>query len=800
MSLRILHLSDLHTGLNIKKIKDATDRGKKVGSSQECDLSCQNLLAQLKHYLEDGEKIDLLVISGDLISGNKIKTHDIYTQFRAICEKFIKPLKEYLNLQASDVIIVPGNHDVERDETLTFKLDKFFDTIDQEVAITPLNPANKISQHKVRGNYAETNYISLNKTNKHVVIFPVSSSPLGGISNPVIDDFCDTHKDVLNKKDTQIEIPIIDPAYVSPNYIQETKKELNRLEKPRSIKIAVVHHNPLSYQYQGMEEDTVEDDFKKYGFINNGFFNHFLVEHGFHIVLHGHQHRHRVAYFSTDEDINTGNNDIDIVGNGFLCIGAPSFGGDQGLIGYNIIDIDIENDFPNTASVTIRQITCQNAQGVKNSTKTSSYLVPLNKSLKESDRELLAKVKRDIYNGNRLPQYSSIVQPQKSSEEIQATRGHWERLHDRLTKHKEIRAIYSLSVFPPEKWGAEKLTEFFLSFGKINIARAVAMAKKIEHDFVGKNTGKNEMVPVERRLQAGCPSLHFVFSPPLYKAIQLAQDNAEAMNVAEFVRKWKKDTGNKSLITLEARQFLDKASSSIDSANSISIWDNAGPDQVSDLEVNKLDSNEILTFDNMNVTIQSLEETPNHQYNDSPKWLPNLFEFPRILLWEHEDFKRPEAIQCIIFHEECGLPLFWIKPSLLKTFGNNGEKKGSRKKIGYVSIFSRFYSRGKDTVEADDLWNLDTGEEPDSNIQESKKNDNAEKPMMKIWEEDGKWPSELSFGSTLVDEYFLLLQRKDIMFAADVWAMINMGEHTRKMLDQKINADNSTIWSPESDN
>lgn len=99
MKVSILHLSDLH--------KDNSD-------------SYDNLLQSLKDdcdkYTVSGiKKPEIIVISGDLISGGT--TEEIKTQYSNVAT-FINQLVDfYLNGDKTRVIIVPGNHDIDWNES-----------------------------------------------------------------------------------------------------------------------------------------------------------------------------------------------------------------------------------------------------------------------------------------------------------------------------------------------------------------------------------------------------------------------------------------------------------------------------------------------------------------------------------------------------------------------------------------------------------------------------------------------------------------------------------------------------------
>lgn len=762
MNFRILHISDLHTGLKLEE--DQTARTAQNFCQQIYERIDSSWREVNQRKFNQNKKVDLLIISGDLISGDLLQTHDAETQFRCICDEFIVNLQKLLTLDQPDkkTIIVPGNHDVDRNgRAVEWGLFNFYDRL-KYVATLP----EKIPD------------VSIITPRKDLLIWPVNSVPLAGQEDTAIKEYIEEY---IERNQDQ-RIPIVDPAYVSPYSMIKCKTELNN--KRQKLKIAVIHHNPLPFKDEGTYFKI-----EKYRFINDGQFNHFLVENGFQLVLHGHQHRGRIAFFSTDERRNKDN----VINCGFLCIGAPSFGGNRNFIGYNIIDLEIESDYSHTASVNIQQISVSDPSEDRTS---GPYLIPLNRELDQERQNLLFQVNKDIHNSKNISKYKKIFEPTEK-----LTQQHFDFLRKRFSEHRGTRAIYSLSVFPPEKWGAQQLTEFFLPHGKKNIARAVALATKNEYQlFIDKNLDEDRKKRIKRLFDLGHPGLHFLFSPPLCHGIQSARNNARTMAIAELAKtQWQDKTSllsRKFQDNFEVRMFLNKNFASEDQFSSISIWDNAGfaqdldTEQINfpDFEIEESDWRTTPFLDDIYVTFSELPETPKPYWpksSDAINWLPNLLEFPRIFLWELQEFKKPDAIKCIIFHEEFGLPLFWLDPSSLKT-------RVVRQKFGYVSIFSRRDNAGNSRTRADELSNDDKGQTfLDTRLE-----------LPQIWGDNFSIPTGLAPDSFLVDEYFLLLQRKDIMFAADVWAMVNMSEdleELKKQFKEKIsNLNENAVWDSAS--
>ena len=98
----VLHVSDLHYDSEQKttgKVDSKVDIG--IFSSQE-----KEFFEQLKKYLANN-KVNLFVISGDIINGWDRKAQKKFSK------DFIKSIKIY-GYKESDIIVVPGNHDVKK--------------------------------------------------------------------------------------------------------------------------------------------------------------------------------------------------------------------------------------------------------------------------------------------------------------------------------------------------------------------------------------------------------------------------------------------------------------------------------------------------------------------------------------------------------------------------------------------------------------------------------------------------------------------------------------------------------------
>ena len=99
--MRILHLSDMHY------MKD---------SDNNFEMNLLNPMLEDLRKLADEKVFDLIIYSGDLVDkAGKSFENDLTLGLMEFEQNVIEPLLNALNLDKSRFIIVPGNHDIERD-------------------------------------------------------------------------------------------------------------------------------------------------------------------------------------------------------------------------------------------------------------------------------------------------------------------------------------------------------------------------------------------------------------------------------------------------------------------------------------------------------------------------------------------------------------------------------------------------------------------------------------------------------------------------------------------------------------
>jgi predicted MPP superfamily phosphohydrolase len=263
LNMHILHLSDLH-----------------FGTLAQAQLWSGQLIEDLQNNLNI-DKIDALILSGDI--ANK-STHEEY-QF---AKKFLDEFLQDFNLEPGQIIIVPGNHDINWDlskEAYTLK-DK-----------------DKCIADELREGY----YISVNDD---VVRTVDKEKYLHRFSN--FNDFYNNYKDNPYQLDVnqQYSLDVIgdkililglNSAWQLDHHFKNrasinnialtnalTEIRRNNIYKNCPVKIAVWHH-PINSPY--------EDRVKNSDFLQR------LAVNDFHLFLHGHVHKAENDKFCYDHNI-----------------------------------------------------------------------------------------------------------------------------------------------------------------------------------------------------------------------------------------------------------------------------------------------------------------------------------------------------------------------------------------------------------------------------------------------------------------------------------------------------------------
>ena len=725
--ITILQISDIHR----RKITNSPVESREQ-PFKKLFLKAKGTLQELAQ-----NKTDFIVFNGDIVNnGQTNDLHEAYTQF-------IDPILDMFS--GAQLILVPGNHDVDREKWVkNASLEDF-----QAIADKGINPWTNDG---------------INQSDS-IFLWVVNSVPLSGARDPLLEEhYQQLDIDITqNLNDNNLKQLCMDPAYVTGDSMDACKRRLKDDTSP--IRIAILHHNPLPFPRENSE------NLKRYRFINDGDFNKFLDDQDFNIVLHGHQHASRVSYLSTT-DLKAGSGTSNHFKGGIVFIGAPAFGGSIEF-GFNYIKITHnpdKNGNPGSIKALIKTFFFDST----NSTSEVAYTLPARK-FSEENSKVANKVIEHIAQNKDLYKIKNAVGYNRTENQ------HWDNVNNIKRNLINIRAIYSLAVFPPKVWNSKRLTEFFLPEGIANMMNAVTLANSVPN--------------IETDLAS--PSLLFRFTRPVFYAIKNALEISKGFDVAGKIRsRYDEVLGSPTNpVQKELRRFLNKLTfnNSLDLQDvghslSLSVWDNAtsGNGKSGNNVKTKGAYPNPLSGTNIHFELNDYELSNSLKEDLSKARVHEVMEFPRILIWEISDFLQPEAAQCITFHEECGFPLFWLRPSSLQYNGN------LRQKYGHMTVYSTHRSdAGSITVEEasrpKDLYNDIKGDNEISNNSEL---------MLQIWNEDARPPGLLG-DSTALDEYKILLGRKDLIFAVDAWAMIVMGFKD----ELKTHLDNLDYWpDPPEDN
>jgi len=720
----ILQISDLHLGSMVRSIA--------MNPPRSAEKSCERLADFILSYVKSRRlgKIDLLLLSGDLVEKGALQ------EFEWFYKGFL--LKMCRSGLFERALVVPGNHDVDwnvvRQRQLRQSegdpLESFHSLFSKAYASWQRGLETYVPRSEALDVASERGILRLGGPAFFHEVVPFNSVELGGTVNPVLKPLLGD----IQTKDGKLTVPdaTIDPAFVHPEDFERYRQCLP--ETKTGLRIAVLHHNPLAYESESA---------KPYRFVNDGAFCSFLLEQNFDVVLHGHQHFSKV--FRLGEHGLDGK-EAGSKG-GFLCIGAPSFGGSENNDqGFNLITLD-RKDGESFVTMALERVkfTYDTNTGFKNPSQcSSSHLLPV-APLVDERLAFFDGMFRRLHSAEPLTSIKANPGQAQSEENKEAA---FFRSMRRIREELQgIRAIYSLSVFPPARWSEKRLTEFFLPEARRTIMAA---------GHAAATTG----------FPANSWALHFHFSTPLHAAIRQALENSRRLRVSMVVRD-QLDGGLRC--SDRATGYLARALGLASAPHqnreqSLSIWDN-----VPSIRMNGNGEPDIAPalVEEAWLSMSDSGWTPSNQFQSGA--LEQLCEFPRIVLWPIETLHdRDEALACIEFHETCGFPLFWLDPSALRT--PNG---GTRQAMGHFHVFAKSDRSGQELRRARTAVNDTAGAmfapEDMSN------------PVQELW--NGGIPAGMPSDPTFLDEFVYLLGRKDVLLAADAWALSLFDEGRQLLAD-----------------
>jgi hypothetical protein len=561
-------------------------------------------------------------------------------------------------------------------------------------------------------------------------------------------------------------------------------------------RIAIVHHNSVPYPHETASR------VKSYGFCNSGAFHEKLLDGGFRYVLHGHQHEARAFELA---DLSHPRPQADVNPRRIVFIGAPCFGSDETpdfQMGFNLIQLSRPTHDACQADITHVTLETTLSGGVDPASLslrkfTHVTTVP---PIETKKYEIAEQLFQNCLRTNHPERYEHSLHLDDPIAE-----SFYGELRQTRDVFQSIYAIYSISVFEPKLWGERRFAEFFLPEARHNLARAAAIAKSLEAEIAAaRNPDSNSAhaavgAKFQGFIHGAVPGLHFRFSDPIFAGVQQSNRNAEALAVGSrfsaadgnldeaFVQRLIGDRPrdvqsrefNFFVRTLRGPRHAPRQEP-INKHDSLSIWDNAAsihglklddpnipniPSAAMDQIAAKLLSRPF--YEGISLSISAVpgfvprKPRPDRQ----EKEYKQLQEFPRIVLWTMEHFRQPQALECIEFHEYCGFPLFWLNPGRLL-----GPHNEFRKRYGHFSILGGTSDRSVDhraRPNDEEGRILQLKEMADSD-------DNLAGVTEVIWGKSNV-PTDLSTDADHIDEFMHLVQRPDIMFAADAWAISRLG-------------------------
>ena len=306
--IRILHLSDIHLGKSLWKFNNNPDEKDRFNFNEYCST--------LIDYIKTLEtKPDFIIITGDLAdSGYDKDSYDLLLSF-------LLKLCSQVSFDKERILIVPGNHDVNRiQSSIEHRLDKF--------------------QNFINKFYNNGSYIKINDDNNQIekskwehqfsindikVTFVPLYSPLLNPEKLVPDKIRQVLSDELkgNNMNYIKWFEAFDRGLIEEYQLKKIFKIQNDM-----IGICLFHHNPLPLSRPKNEFSS--NFFPEINLLSNGTeVIEDLSEKGFNIIFHGHRHQNSI---------------IELNGKKIVIIGAPSLVKRDGFsesqkIGFNIVDI-----------------------------------------------------------------------------------------------------------------------------------------------------------------------------------------------------------------------------------------------------------------------------------------------------------------------------------------------------------------------------------------------------------------------------------------------------------------------------
>jgi predicted ATPase/predicted MPP superfamily phosphohydrolase len=292
--MNILHLSDLHF-----RRKD------------DVEILYTQLADDLKHNLKS-TKIDLLILSGDIAN---VADPEEYGS----AENFIKKLSREFSIRKKQIVIVPGNHDID------WTASRQSYQIMQKIGYDGPNDSWNI--------FANGDYIEVADLNRYKLRLKNFSDFYKRVTGHMYPQEIEEQATLHHLPEYNILVLGLNSAWqldhnqpgrasINANAISRAMTEVRTKDFSNCLKIAVWHH-PL----QSSSEDRIKDP----SFLQR------LALNGFRLAMHGHVHKANTTQFLYDVAINGRKIDI-------ICAGTFGAPGNQLAGGtphqYNFLEVN----------------------------------------------------------------------------------------------------------------------------------------------------------------------------------------------------------------------------------------------------------------------------------------------------------------------------------------------------------------------------------------------------------------------------------------------------------------------------
>lgn len=310
----ILHISDIHRGPN-----------------SDLNNLYESLVNDSMVYESEGiVKPSIIVVSGDIAEGaNGDRAEAIIKQQYQEVGEFLDKLTTYfLNGDKRRLIMVPGNHDMNREMSKVCM---------REYALKKDDNPKQIKKHtSKRWSWEDLKFYEITDVEAYAKRFDLFvdfyNSFYGGIRS--ITGNPETFSDVVDLEDYGISFALFNSCYrldhlrycgeIYPASVTHLAPQLRHLDRKGRLIAGVWHHHT-----QGLPE---EDNYMDYRVLPS------LIEQGVHIGLFGHQHFSQIINHYMNA---TDNRELLLISSGSL------YGGHKQLVTgysrqYNIIEVDIQ--------------------------------------------------------------------------------------------------------------------------------------------------------------------------------------------------------------------------------------------------------------------------------------------------------------------------------------------------------------------------------------------------------------------------------------------------------------------------